>query len=135
MKYCTKCGNAIDDNAAVCPICGETQKTEGSQNQSGTYSDFHSVKEKGPVGTAIASFIIGIISLVLCNTVIGPIVGLILGIVGTKQYNPARNTSTWMGVWGIVLNALSIIALIVFIAVVIYLYSTGQLEPDIDIVN
>ena len=40
-----------------------------------------------------------------------------------------------MGVWGIVLNALSIIALIVFIAVVIYLYSTGQLEPDIDIVN
>ena len=60
MKYCTKCGNAIDDNAAVCPICGETQKKEGSQNQSGTYSDFHSVKEKGPVGTAIASFIIGI---------------------------------------------------------------------------
>ena len=46
MKYCTKCGNAIDDNAAVCPICGETQKKEGSQNQSGTYSDFHSVKEK-----------------------------------------------------------------------------------------
>ena len=58
------------------------------------------LRKKGPVGTAIASFIIGIISLVLCNTVIGPIVGLILGIVGTKQYNPARNTSKWMGVWG-----------------------------------
>lgn len=46
MKYCTKCGNAIDDNAAVCPICGESQTVEDSQNQSGTYSVFIVLRKK-----------------------------------------------------------------------------------------
>ncbi|GAA1325230.1 DUF4190 domain-containing protein [Leucobacter albus] len=66
-------------------------------------------------GFAIASFVIGIASIISGWTLIAPIVGLILGIIALRRYTAERTLALW-GVWlnGVVLAfaALGIVALI-----------------------
>lgn len=66
-------------------------------------------------GFAIASFVIGIASIISGWTLIAPIVGLILGIIALRRYTAERTLALW-GVWlnGVILAfaALGIVALI-----------------------
>lgn len=123
MKYCNNCNNGIDDSAEVCPICGEKQAVDAVPVQS-------MPDEKKMVGASVAGFVIGILSLVLCNTVIGPLVGLVLGILGTRKFDESRNKSRWVGVAAIALNALAIVLAVIAVVTIFSMYFSGQLEPD-----
>ena len=130
MRYCTNCGNAIDDSAQSCPHCGAVQN--GGNNDKVTVNaipetntnSINNVNKKTD-GLSIAGFVIGIISLILCNSFIGPIIGLILSIIGTRRFDPSRNTSKWMGVTGIVLNAVAIAAFIIVVVIAV-IFSEGE---------
>lgn len=69
-------------------------------------------------GKSIASFALGIVSLLCGFTLIAPVIGLILGVVGRKN-EPAGKT---LATWGIVLN---ILALVGWIILTIVLVGTG----------
>lgn len=63
MKYCSKCGKEIMEEAVICPGCG--CKVEGSNN--------------GEMSSSLAN----------CGFVFAfliPLVGLILGIIGINKY-------------------------------------------------
>ncbi len=56
-------------------------------------------------GFSVASLVLGIASLVFGYTVVVPIVGLVLGILGLKR-EPSSKAMAW---WGIVLNGLTLL--------------------------
>lgn len=70
--FCSKCGNEIDNEAVVCPKCGcatanmTLQKNAASAEASG---------ETSTLATCAIVF-----------AILMPIVGLILGIIGTVKY-------------------------------------------------
>ncbi len=37
MKYCSNCGNELNDAAVVCPSCGVSQKQENAVTDSGSF--------------------------------------------------------------------------------------------------
>ena len=73
MKFCTKCGKEILDDAFVCPSCGCL--VNGNNAQSNTSAPRIAPGEKTGLATAalVCSFLV-------------PIAGLICGIVGTIKY-------------------------------------------------
>lgn len=75
MKYCTKCGQELEDNAVYCTNCGE-------QNDGPTTN----VEDKNSVGFNILSFFI-------------PLVGLILFLVWKKD-KPIK--AKGCGIWALV---------------------------------
>ena len=64
MKYCQKCGNEIMDEAVICPKCGCATGALESKKAENT----------------------GLITAGLIFAWLMPIVGLIIGIVGTSSY-------------------------------------------------
>ena len=76
-------------------------------------------KTKQTNGLAIASMVLGIAGWVLCaGGGIGSLVGLILGIVAINQIskNPEQE-GRGMAIAGIILNALSLLGMIIFILI------------------
>ncbi len=73
MKYCSKCGKEIMDEAVICPGCGCSQETKTVQNQADSSS----------FGWALLGFCI-------------PIVGLILYLVW-KDNTPLKAKSAGKG--------------------------------------
>ncbi len=83
MKYCTNCGESIDDKAVICPKCGVAQPsaigTEKNKLVAALLAIFLG-------GFGIHKFYLnrpvqGIIYLLLCWTAIPALVGFIEGIV------------------------------------------------------
>lgn len=73
MKYCSKCGKEIMDDAVICPGCGCSQDNKALQNQADSSS----------FGWALLGFCI-------------PIVGLILYLVW-KENTPLKAKSAGKG--------------------------------------
>ena len=73
--FCSKCGNEVNDEAVVCPRCGCMIRRIEPMPQSATSAPtLESGETSGlATGALVCSFLI-------------PIVGLILGIVGTVKY-------------------------------------------------
>ncbi len=77
--YCSKCGKEIFDEAVVCPYCGcavsnQPQRSEAIANYTpGTYATPE--PENGGLATAALVF-----------AFLVPVVGLILGIIGTIKF-------------------------------------------------
>ncbi len=76
MKYCSKCGKEIMDEAVICVHCG-CQVSEGT-TQNNRQQTVNPVVEPGEsnglaIGAIVCAFLI-------------PILGLILGIVGMAKY-------------------------------------------------
>ena len=70
--FCSKCGNEIDNEALICPKCGCATANMTSQKSTAT------VAASGETST--------LANCALIFAVIGPTIGLILGIIGTVKY-------------------------------------------------
>ena len=136
MKYCSKCGNAVDDAAEYCPICGERCAAEaaetvdaepvGSNYGSTGSNDYRTFETKKPEGKSLAGFIIGVASMIICNTFVGPVVGLILSIIGLVSFDESKNTGKWLGIAGIIINSLAILIFTAFVIATVVMMSSGN---------
>lgn len=85
MKYCTHCGNQIDDAAVICPKCGcavENQQTTAATTATTT-------GEKKFSGLQMAAFILMIISTVSIGWTLIPLAWCIPMTV--SYYNSIKN--------------------------------------------
>lgn len=80
MKYCEKCGKEILDEAVVCPSCGCSTQTTPASAPASVAND----KAENP---KTARFALGFAFLF-------PIVGIIFGIKGIKQYATNKKLKT-----------------------------------------
>ncbi len=101
MKYCTYCGNPVDDDAKFCVACGQPIAERSTESESDFFDDSHesestdffaddhscvrseedvSVAEAESKNSERASIFLRIISFLF------PIVGLILYCVWNKEY-------------------------------------------------
>ena len=80
MKYCEKCGKEIHDEAVVCPSCGCSTQAKPAPAPAPVANDM----AENP---KTARFALGFAF--LC-----PIVGLIFGIKGIKQYASNKKLKT-----------------------------------------
>ena len=72
MKYCQKCGKELMDEAVICPCCGCAVAAEAYKMQ-------REATETGALATTALVF-----------AFISPIVGIILGIIGTAKYTTKK---------------------------------------------
>ena len=97
MKYCSKCGRELLDEAVVCPGCGCMCEGSPLNTQAPT-------KENAVY--AVLALVFGLL---------GGWLGLVFGIIGLKQYKEQSNRS--MCIVGIVAWVVWLIVQIVIIAV------------------
>lgn len=84
MKYCSHCGNQIDDAAVVCPKCGCAV-----ENQQTTAAAATTTEEKKFSGLQMAAFILMIISTVAIGWLLVPLAWCIPMTV--SYYNSVKN--------------------------------------------
>ena len=95
MKFCSKCGKQLMDEAVICPGCGCAQPTTNAP-----------ASTAGPVQSgAMPGETSGLATCAMVFAFLMPIVGLILGIIGCNKYKtPAfqkkcKNALIISGVW------------------------------------
>lgn len=113
VKYCQNCGAEIDDNATMCPKCGNTSTL--TSNKLNTL--------------ALAGFITSLISLPMTflfgifGTFIG-IIGIILSGIGYSKTNPGEKDRK-LAIAGIIMGILSVLMLLFSLLVIgIALFNT-----------
>ena len=116
--YCRKCGNKVNDGNKFCTKCGFDLSQNNINKQN---------KKSNADGKAVASLIIGFISLFLSFTLsilLFPLelIGLILGIT-SKTSCSEKTAGIVINIVSMVISVLTFIALIVFI-VIIGVFST-----------
>jgi predicted anti-sigma-YlaC factor YlaD len=112
-ETCPYCGAEVSPHASKCSACGEyldevdtrRRREPESQDDSGFLPP---QKKTGPHGTAIASLILGIVSLFLwlcsCVGLGAPLAGLITGFIAISKRGPKG-----MAVAGIIMSAIGLI--------------------------
>lgn len=104
MKYCTKCGNELFDEAVLCPKCG---------NAVGQVNRVHLTKQRNPrVGVVLGWFSV-------CTSVYLPVAGWILGGMGLLRSNEG------MSVKGKRLSIIGIVMSSVVCIITVFLFMAG----------
>ncbi len=106
MKYCSHCGERMEDGRAVCPRCGASATASPT-------SETPDRKEGDPVNAlCVAGFV--------CSFFFA-VVGLVLSIVGFYQTKGGSNsTNRGLSIAGIVISAVSLSGVfIAFVAVIV----------------
>ncbi len=85
------------------------------------------MEENKPAGLAIASMVLGIVSVLCCCFPFPGIIGLILGIVALVKVNEGTGGGKGMAIAGVVLNSISTLYAIFFI---INFIITGMIPTD-----
>ena len=92
MKFCSKCGKELYDEAAFCPACGcPTEKTVNSTVDNAPTKDIIAIREFAEKATAIRN--LGIIAAILMFG-IGIIFSIIIWIKAPKQSGLPEVTTT-----------------------------------------
>ncbi len=107
MKYCTKCGTQLPDNAAYCSNCGApcdnedeikfVNKNDFNNNYNYNYSndnEYHG----GSNGAAVAGFI--------CSFII-PLLGFILSLIGLSNSKKLNGNGRSLAIAGIIISIIS----------------------------
>ena len=106
--FCSKCGKEIFDEAVVCPNCGCMVK-DFSQIKNRDNTENQKINEYGEKqGLAIAALACGFLI---------PIVGLILGIIGTVKYKTEKYKTMCIGA-----IVLSVVVWIISVLVISTMY-------------
>lgn len=126
MKYCTKCGTQLNDDAIVCPNCGDGIQRDNIQQNSGETTYGHQVTynynqqsayqqtvmsgvdNQKTNGFCIAGMVCGIVGMFISFWFIVPLVALVLSCVGLKQINETGMKGHGMAVAGIVLGIVGV---------------------------
>lgn len=93
--FCSKCGNEIDNEALICPKCGCA--TANMVNMNAQKAAAAQTEETSTLATCAIVF-----------AILMPIVGLILGIIGTVKYKNEKYKGRCVSaiVWSIVIWAI-----------------------------
>ncbi|MCK9471386.1 MAG: zinc ribbon domain-containing protein [Bacilli bacterium] len=109
-KFCTNCGNELNENADVCLNCGSLVKKAEPIIMNNPYQQpMQNNKGKGLATISVVFGSLGFYPLII----IGSIVGFITGIVGvtdnTNQYKGRSKIGLWLSVGSFALWILLII--------------------------
>lgn len=89
------------------------------------YGAYPVPQQEGTNGLAIASMIVGIVSVVLCMWYIPAVVGLVLGIVALNQIKSRGTEGQGMAIAGVATSAVSLVVGIVLLVVALTSDSTS----------
>ncbi len=117
MKFCTKCGKELMDDAVICPACGCATE-EKSPASTVTQNGGNAVKKSN--GIAIASLICGIVAFLINPLYIVSIAAIVLGIIGLANAHISPKTFAVIGLilgfvsWGVQFVADLILSIFTF---------------------
>ena len=120
MKYCPKCGEALNEQARFCDYCGCPAPT-GDQMINSTPSKIRSHGTKFNA-LAITGFVISCISLLLNFWGIVGIAGTIVSVIGVIKCGENGERGKALAIVGIVIGVISIIYAWVIIASLSFLF-------------
>lgn len=106
-KFCTNCGNALNENADVCLACGQLINTNIT-----TYTDRHDNQGKALATVSVVFGSLGFYPLII----IGSIVGIITSIIGLNDPNNQYRGRSKIGL-GLSIGSLGLWILFIIIAV------------------
>jgi hypothetical protein len=126
MKFCTTCGQQIQDDALLCRHCKHwiPGATPAGIAQAPPYPVATFSGAQATSGLAIASLVLGILWIYW----IGSIVGLVLGYLALREIrrNPQGIEGKGMAIAGIILGWVAMATLLLAIAFGVYIWKTNQ---------
>lgn len=115
-NFCPSCGSKIEEAGMFCVNCGYNLNRY-TNNANVMMPTQNNVPNKPSNGLAITGFVLGIISLCCCcytNWI--ALVGLIFSIIGLNKAEKLNNNGKGLAIAGIVMNCISIVMAIAFLA-------------------
>lgn len=111
-KTCPKCGTKLEENAIFCDECGERISVAPMPKADNVNSE--EVQNQKQSGLGIASFVLGIISMVSLGILFVPeILGIVFGIVGLTNKNSKKS----FAIMGITFSAIAILVFVIFLII------------------
>ena len=113
MKYCSNCGNALDENM-ICPNCKcDFSNKKNSNEKERVVNDKSNVKSDKVKknGLAIAGFVISLVSLLCCGA--SSWIGLVFSIIGLCESKKYNNDGKSLAIAGIIISACMLVLWII----------------------
>ena len=116
-KFCTNCGNELDEKDKVCGNCGtavdgdsknEVENSNNVNNNNVNYNYSQPVQQKQTNGMAIAGFVVSLVSTLLCCGAFN-VISLVLSIVGLVQAKKINGSGKGLAIAGIIISALFLV--------------------------
>ena len=127
MKFCSKCGNELSDDAVFCPSCGTSVEVEAQPAQQNNYQQPQQVKHEELSTMAIVGFIFAFIA---C------IIGLVCSIIAYKDAKAEDNhKSMSFARAGIIIASIELgiaalsVAIYVIVIIVAVIAAVGSGDP------
>lgn len=128
MKYCSNCGNALDENM-ICPNCKCDFSNKNNFNEEESVVNDESNVKSDKVkknGLAIAGFVISLVSLLCCGA--SSWIGLVFSIIGLCESKKYNNDGKSLAIAGIIISACMLVLWII-------LYYLGVIFNVVDNAN
>lgn len=117
-KFCSNCGNKVNEKDNVCSNCGNVLKQRDENVNVQNVQEVQPVQQnvnnynnqsQGPSnGLAIAGFVVSLVSLICCGGAFG-IIGLVLSVLGSINAKKMNGNGQGLATAGIVLGVISLV--------------------------